>query len=54
MRPGLIPSCSRSRLSASTTGELDYREYVDAPPSELLNSLYSFGAGYQAAAAPAT
>lgn len=37
-----------------TGSELDYREYVDAPPSELLDSLYSFGAGYQAAAAPAT
>ena len=37
-----------------TGSELDYREYVDAPPSELLNSLYSFGAGYQAAAASAT
>lgn len=37
-----------------TGEELDYRDYVDTPPSELLDSLYSFGTGYQAAAAPNT
>lgn len=31
-----------------TGSTVDYREYVDMPPSDLLTMLYSFGVGYEA------